>query len=122
MMAKTLEKVFTISALITLLQISLMAKDLIGYVNPFIGTSNSGNTYPNAVAPLGMISVGAQNDDFVNKPPHHAVSYTYGGTKFYGISHTNLSGVGCPDSGSLVFFPQTGTIDLEARFWRSVRQ
>jgi predicted alpha-1,2-mannosidase len=80
------------------------------YVNPFIGTANAGNTYPHAVVPHGMIAVGATNDDFVNKPSYHAVSYTHGGSKFYGISHTQISGVGCPDKSSIILFPQSDSI------------
>jgi predicted alpha-1,2-mannosidase len=87
------------------------AQNLTQYINPFIGTANNGNTYPNAVAPHGFISVGAQNDDYANKPSYHAVSYTYGGNRFYGISHTNLSGVGCPDMGSVLLFPQSDSIN-----------
>jgi predicted alpha-1,2-mannosidase len=93
-------------------QQTAFAQSLTPYVNPFIGTANSGNTYPNATAPQGMISVGVQNDDYANKPAHHAVSYTYGGKYFYGISHTNLSGVGCPDMGSLLLFPQSDSISI----------
>lgn len=31
------------------------------YVNPFIGTSNGGNTFPGAVVPWGMVSVSPHN-------------------------------------------------------------
>ena len=35
--------------------------DLLGYVNPFIGTSNFGATNPGALAPRGMINVSPFN-------------------------------------------------------------
>jgi putative alpha-1,2-mannosidase len=81
------------------------------YVNPFIGTSNSGNTYPGAVAPWGMISVSPQNVDYT-KPGYYAASYIFGGKKFFGFSHLNLSGVGCPDMGSVLMMPMSGELNL----------
>ncbi|RYZ25519.1 MAG: hypothetical protein EOP01_10210, partial [Propionibacteriaceae bacterium] len=31
-------------------------QDVVGYVDPLIGTANGGNTYPGAVRPFGMLS------------------------------------------------------------------
>lgn len=84
------------------------------YVNPFIGTANNGNTYPSAQAPFGMVSAGIQNQDYWNKPVYFPVSYAFGSKTFYGVSHTNLSGVGCPDKGSVILFPQNGKADWRA--------
>lgn len=83
------------------------------YVNPFIGTSNSGNTHPGAMVPWGMISVSPQNVDYTASG-YYAASYTFGGKRFYGFGHTNLSGVGCPDMGSLIVVPFTGDDALSA--------
>lgn len=76
------------------------------YVNPFIGTANSGNTHPGALVPWGMVSVSPLNVD-LRTPGQHAASYEYGGERFFGFSHVNLSGVGCPDMGSIVLMPAT---------------
>ena len=35
--------------------------DFVGYVNPFIGTSNFGATNPGAIAPRGMVNVSPFN-------------------------------------------------------------
>ena len=79
------------------------------YVNPFIGTSNSGHTHPGAQCPWGMISVSPQNIDSQDGG-YHATGYIYGEDRFYGFSHTNLSGVGCPDMGSILLLPVAGNI------------
>lgn len=76
------------------------------YVNPFIGTANSGNTHPGAIVPWGMVSVSPLNVD-LRTPGYHAVGYEYGHESFFGFSHVNLSGVGNPDMGSIVLMPAT---------------
>ncbi|MBD0822802.1 GH92 family glycosyl hydrolase [Aestuariibaculum marinum] len=82
------------------------------YVNPFIGTSNYGATYPGPIAPRGMASVspfnvaGPQNplekdSQWLSNP------YVNENTFLTGFSHVNLSGVGCPDLGVLLLMPTT---------------
>ncbi len=45
------------------------AADLTQHVNPFIGTVvGSGNTYPGAQVPFGMISWSPQSGDFRGSP------------------------------------------------------
>ena len=34
---------------------------------------------------------------------------------FTGFSHVNLSGVGCPELGSLLLMPTTGTLEVDYR-------
>ena len=74
------------------------------YVNPFIGTSNYGHTHPGAQLPWGMISVSPQSVDSEDGD-YHATGYIAGNTNIYGLAHTNLSGVGCPDMGSVLLLP-----------------
>ena len=69
--------------------------DLLGYVNPFIGTSNFGATNPGAIAPRGMVSVspfnvsGAQN--LLEKDSRWlSTPYVYENTFLTGFSHVNL--------------------------------
>ena len=66
------------------------------YVNPFIGTSNGGNTFPGAVVPWGMVSVSPHNS------PRSLSGYIHGAKYFYGFGQTHLSGTGCSDFGSVV--------------------
>ncbi|MEP1488803.1 MAG: GH92 family glycosyl hydrolase [Algibacter sp.] len=86
------------------------------YVNPFIGTSNFGATYPGPVAPRGMVSIapfnvaGKQNSlekdsRWLSNP------YVYENTFLTGFSHVNLSGVGCPDLGVILLMPTTGKLE-----------
>ena len=84
------------------------------YVNPFIGTSrsNEGHTHPGAQSPWGMISVSPQNVDSQDGG-YHATGYLAEETFLYGFAHTNLSGVGCPDMGSLLLLPVAGECDIQ---------
>lgn len=70
--------------------------NLIQYVNPFIGTSNGGNTFPGAVVPWGMASVSPHNS--LGSPS----GYIYGEKYFYGFGHTHLSGTGCSELGNII--------------------
>jgi predicted alpha-1,2-mannosidase len=83
------------------------------YADPFIGTSNSGNTYPGVVAPFGMVSVS----------PHtnlsQATGYTYGESSVYGFGHVHLSGIGCSDLGQIVVMPTTGKIKPDHEIHKS---
>jgi predicted alpha-1,2-mannosidase len=66
------------------------------YVNPFIGTANSGNTFPGAVRPWGMVSVSPHTD--LSAPS----GYVDGRPWFFGLGQVHLSGTGCPDLGSII--------------------
>lgn len=66
------------------------------YVNPFIGTSKGGNTYPGAVVPWGMVSVSPHN------APGSPSGYIHGQKYFYGFGYNHLSGTGCADLGSII--------------------
>ncbi|PNW29657.1 GH92 family glycosyl hydrolase [Formosa algae] len=96
--------------------IILNAQEFSNYVNPFIGTSNFGATNPGAIAPRGMASVspfnvaGTQNtlekdSRWLSNP------YVNENTFLTGYSHVNLSGVGCPDLGVILFMPTTGELE-----------
>jgi predicted alpha-1,2-mannosidase len=95
-----------------------LSPDLLGYVNPFIGTSNFGATNPGAVAPRGMINVspfnvsGSQNS-FEKDSRWLSTPYVYENTFLTGFSHVNLSGVGCPDLGVILTMPTTGELETD---------
>jgi predicted alpha-1,2-mannosidase len=91
------------------------------YVNPFIGTSNFGATYPGAVAPSGMVSVVPYN---VSKNEGNNLNtdvgwlsnpYVFQNKILTGFSHVNLSGVGCPDFGSILLMPTSGELEVDYR-------
>ena len=86
------------------------------YVNPFIGTSNGGHTHPGAICPFGMVSVSPFNSyNPVDDPAyeeHKPYAYTYGSPFFSGFTHTNLSGVGCPDLGTFVVMATSGKLEV----------
>ena len=87
---------FTLCQISIISQTSLEDKKLTTYVNPFIGTSNWGNTFPGAVVPWGMVSVSPHNS------LNAVTGYIYGEKDFYGFGMVHLSGVGCPELGSIL--------------------
>ncbi len=82
------------------------------YVNPFIGTTNYGHTHPGAQLPWGMISVSPQNVDSEDGE-YHATGYLATESNIFGFAHTNLSGVGCPDMGSVLLLPVSGDSSVD---------
>ncbi|MEM6318704.1 MAG: GH92 family glycosyl hydrolase [Bacteroidota bacterium] len=92
------------------------------YVNPFIGTSNYGATHPGPVRPSGMVSVVPFNaafkkdeeNPFEKDSEWHSRPYVFENKFFTGFSHVNLSGVGCPDLGSIILMPTTGKLEFDA--------
>ena len=77
--------------------------DYTSYVNPFIGTDFTGNTYPGAQAPFGMVQLSPDN----GLPGWHRTSgYFYPDSTIAGFSHTHLSGTGADCSFSGLLPPQ----------------
>lgn len=78
--------------------------DLTQYVNPFIGTDFTGNTYPGAQAPFGMVQLSPDN----GLPGWDRISgYFYPDSTIAGFSHTHLSGTGAGDLYDISFMPVT---------------
>ncbi|MEG1379608.1 MAG: glycoside hydrolase family 92 protein, partial [Bacteroidales bacterium] len=98
---------------------SLQAKEICDYVNPFIGTTNFGTCHPGAVAPNGMMSVvpfnvmGSDTNKYDKDSRWWSTPYEFHNKFFTGYSHVNLSGVGCPDLGSLLLMPTTGDLIVD---------
>lgn len=94
-------------------------KTPVDYVDPFIGTTNFGATNPGAVCPNGLMSVvpfnvmGSADNKYDKDARWWSAPYEYHNTYFTGYSHVNLSGVGCPDLGSLLLMPTTGTLNVD---------
>lgn len=78
--------------------------DYTQYVNPFIGTDFTGNTYPGAQAPFGMVQLSPDN----GLPGWDRISgYFYPDSTIAGFSHTHLSGTGAGDLYDISFMPVT---------------
>lgn len=74
------------------------------YVNPFIGTDFTGNTYPGVQAPFGMVQLSPDN----GLPGWDRISgYFYPDSTIAGFSHTHLSGTGAGDLYDISFMPVT---------------
>lgn len=89
----------------------LSAQEPADYVNPFVGTTNFGTCNPGAVCPSGMMSavpfnvMGSDLNNYDKDARWWSTPYDNTNVFFTGYSHVNLSGVGCPDLGSLLLMP-----------------
>lgn len=73
-------------------------------VNPMIGTDFTGNTYPGAQVPFGMVQLSPDN----GLPGWDRISgYFYPDSTIAGFSHTHLSGTGAGDLYDILFMPVT---------------
>ena len=73
-------------------------------VNPFIGTDFTGNTYPGAQFPFGMVQLSPDN----GLPGWDRIAgYYYPDSTIAGFSHTHLSGTGAGDLYDISFMPVT---------------
>ncbi len=104
---------------------AMSAKDAVDYVNPFIGTTNFGTCNPGAVCPNGMMSVvpfnvmGSDLNVYDKDVRWFSTPYEYKNSFFTGFSHVNLSGVGCPDLGSLLLMPTAGALEVDFKKYGS---
>lgn len=103
----------------------LAAQEPVDYVDPFIGTTNFGTCNPGAVCPNGMMSVvpfnvmGSDDNRYDKDARWWSTPYEYTNSYFTGFSHVNLSGVGCPELGSLLLMPTTGELDVDYHHYGS---
>ena len=95
------------------------------YVDPFIGTTNYSVCNPGAVLPYGLMSVvpfNVMGSDLNVKDKDSgwwSAPYEYNNKYLTGFAHVTLSGVGCPEMGSLLIMPTTGTLDVDYRSYGS---
>jgi predicted alpha-1,2-mannosidase len=96
---------------------TMQSQEPVDYVNPFIGTSNYGATFPGPIAPRGMASIspfnvaGPQNLPLEKDSRWLSNPYVHENTFLTGFSQVNLSGVGCPELGVLLLMPTTGAVE-----------
>ncbi len=104
---------------------SLTAQQPVELVNTFIGSDNYGTTNPGSVRPNGMMSVapfnvmGSNKNKFDKDKQWWSTPYSNVNSFFTGYSHVNLSGVGCPDLGSLLLMPTTGELNVDYKEYGS---
>lgn len=102
-----------------LLPFAMCAEGVNQYVNPFIGTTNFGACNPGAVTPNGLMSVspfnvmGSEMNTWDKDSRWWSTPYVNENKYFTGFSHVNLSGVGCPDAGSLLTMPTKGPLQVD---------
>jgi predicted alpha-1,2-mannosidase len=101
----------TLAALPAAAEVPEIVSDPASYVNPFIGSTNLGNTYPGAVTPFGMLAWSPQTsggDQFRTPAPG---GYQYAAKRIRGLSLTHVSGVGCSGgNGDIPIMPHAGAI------------
>ena len=96
-----------------------LSESLTDYVNPFIGTTNYGTTNPGAIMPHGMVTVapfnvmGSSTNKFDKDSQWLSTGFEYTNSYVTGLSHNSLSGVGCPELGSLLLMPTTGKLEVD---------
>ena len=89
------------------------------YVDPFVGTANSplpdylggnssGNTFPGATLPFGMIQWSPDTEKGFGKDERG--SYLHADRRIRGFSLTHLSGPGCPVFGDAPVMPVAGGV------------
>ena len=88
--------------------VTLQAGEITKYVNPFIGTGSidgglSGNNYPGATSPFGMIQLSPDTSEAPNWGD--ASGYDYNRNTIFGFSHTRLSGTGASDLIDITLMP-----------------
>jgi predicted alpha-1,2-mannosidase len=91
------------------------APDYASEVNPFIGTTNGGNTYPGATLPFGMVAFSPEETPLPGKryPIAAPGGYEYRVIGIKGFSLTHLSGTGCTGaSGDIPFMPVTIPVEM----------
>ena len=104
---------------------SLRASEPAAWVDPFIGTTNFGATNPGAVLPNGMMAVvpfnvmGSDENVYDKDARWWSTPYEYHNRFFTGFAHGALSGVGCPDMGSLLTMATAGELRPDYRQYGS---
>ena len=118
-------KHLAIAALLALSAGSVTAKDNVDYVDPFIGTTNFSICNPGAIRPHGLMSVvpfnvmGSDLNQQDKDSRWWSAVYEYNNKYFTGFAHVTLSGVGCPEMGTLLTMPTSGELNVDYRSYGS---
>ena len=118
-------KQMALAAFLVLASAYGMAKDVVDYVDPFIGTTNFSICNPGAICPHGLMSVvpfnvmGSDLNEQDKDKRWWSAVYEYNNKYFTGFAHVTLSGVGCPEMGTLLVMPTTGDVNPDYRSYGS---
>jgi predicted alpha-1,2-mannosidase len=82
---------------------------LTAYVNPMIGTSGHGHTFPGATTPFGMVQL---SPDTYTEGWDWCSGYHYSDNSIMGFSHTHISGSGRGELLDVLLMPTTGKINF----------
>lgn len=100
--------------------VAVEENNLTAYVNPMIGTSGMGHTFPGACAPFGIVQLSPETDTiphnvngkYQGKVYEYCAGYQHEDPTIVGFSHTHLSGTGHSDLGDIMLMPQVGQMRL----------
>ena len=110
---------FLVAVIALLIPFFSSARQLTDYVHPWVGSSNFGTTNPGAVCPNGMMSIspfnvtGSEKNKWDKDSRWWSTPYTSDNCWFTGFSHVNLSGVGCPELGTILTMPTSGELSTD---------
>ena len=116
---------FLVAVIALLIPFFSSARQLTDYVHPWVGSSNFGTTNPGAVCPNGMMSVspfnvtGSEKNKWDKDSRWWSTPYTSDNCWFTGFSHVNLSGVGCPELGTILTMPTSGELSTDYKLYGS---
>ena len=79
--------------------------DLADYVDPFVGTTATGHTFPGACVPFGMVQA---SPDGGTESWHYCSGYRYEDKEIKGFSQTHLNGTGGCELGDVRILPFVG--------------
>ena len=118
-------KYMAVAALLACGAFNVSAKDNVEYVDPFIGTTNFSICNPGAIRPHGLMSVvpfnvmGSDLNVQDKDKRWWSACYEYNNKYFTGFAHVTLSGVGCPEMGTLLTMPTSGDLCVDYRSYGS---
>ena len=72
------------------------------WIDPFVGTSATGHTFPAACVPFGLVQAGP---DTGNGSWRYCSGYRSEDNAICGFTQTHLNGTGCPDLGDVRILP-----------------
>ena len=116
---------FLVAVIALLIPFFSSARQLTDYVHPWVGSSNFGTTNPGAVCPNGMMSIspfnvtGSEKNKWDKDSRWWSTPYSSDNCWFTGFSHVNLSGVGCPDLGTIITMPTSGELTTDYKLYGS---
>lgn len=79
----------------------------VGYVDPFIGTTNFGHTFPGPAVPFGMVQLSPDTD---TPAWDYCSGYLSRDDSIMGFSHTHLTGTGRAEFGNVLIMPVIGEL------------